>query len=159
MEKNNVQLVSDDLDSLEKGEIFLNMRKVMKLKVETISKATGVKTATIYNGIKLAQLPSNLKELISSGQIPSSKVLTLIYSLGKKSPTFHKDLEKLMLTEIRDINQRKESGEYRKRVTLYDKVEQLKKLTSNSKKKNAAVINKLIGFIEEHENMEGILDI
>lgn len=117
-----------------------------------------MKTATIYNGIKLAQLPSNLKELISSGQIPSSKVLTLIYSLGKKSPTFHKDLKKLMLTEIRDINKRKKSGDYRKRVTLYDKVEQLKKLTSNSKKKNA-VINKLIGFIEEHENMEGILDI
>jgi len=34
MEKNNVQLVSDDLDSLEKGEIFLNMRKVMKLLVK-----------------------------------------------------------------------------------------------------------------------------
>ena len=160
MENKNVQLVSDDLDSLEKGEIFLNMKIVMKLKVETISKATGVKTATIYNGIKLAQLPSNLKELISSGQIPSSKVLNLIYNIGKKyKEDSHLHLEKLMLNEIEVINQRKESGEYRKRTTLYDKVEQLKQLTSNSKKKNAAVISKLIGFIEEHENMEGILDI
>ena len=64
-----------------------------------------------------------------------------------------------MLTEIENINQRKESGEYRKRITLYDKVEQLKKLTSNSKEKNAVIIDKLIGFIEKNENMEGILDI
>jgi hypothetical protein len=159
MENNSTKLVSDNLDSLEKGEIFLNMKKTMKLKVEAIAKATGVKTATIYNGIKLAQLPSNLKELIISDQIPSSKVLTLIYSLGKKSKTFHEDLKSLMLTEIENINQRKESGEYRKRITLYDKVEQLKKLTSNSKEKNAVIIDKLIGFIEKNENMEGILDI
>jgi hypothetical protein len=159
MENNSTKLVSDNLDSLEKGEIFLNMKKTMKLKVETIAKATGVKTATIYNGIKLAQLPSNLKELIISNQIPSSKVLALIYSLGKKPKTFHEDLKSLMLTEIENINQRKESGEYRKRITLYDKVEQLKKLTSNSKEKNAVIIDKLIGFIEKNENMEGILDI
>jgi|TARA_R110000851_G_scaffold78988_2_gene174066 hypothetical protein len=159
MENNSTKLVSDNLDSLEKGEIFLNMKKTMKLKVEAIAKATGVKTATIYNGIKLAQLPSNLKELIISNQIPSSKVLALIYSLGKKPKTFHEDLKSLMLTEIENINQRKESGEYRKRITLYDKVEQLKKLTSNSKEKNAVIIDKLIGFIEKNENMEGILDI
>ena len=159
MNKEKSILVPEGTDSLEKGEIFLEMKEVMGLSVDTICIAMGIKSATVYNGIKLAHLPENLKEYIRSEQITSSKVLSLIYKLGKKSPTYHKNLKKLMLEEIENINQRKESGEYRKRVTLYDKVEQLKKITFNSKEKNAKAIAKLIIFIEEHENMEGILDI
>jgi len=159
MKSEKTKLIVDDLDSLDKGEIFLDMKEVSGMSVSTICVAMKVKPATVYNGIKLAHLPSKLKKYITSGQITSSKVLELIYKTGKKTPSYHKDLEVFILSEIKIINQRKESGEYRKRITLYDKVEQLKQLTSNSKKKNATIISKLIGFIEEHENMEGILDI
>lgn len=159
MEKDKLNLVSDDLNSLEKGEIFLNMKEIMGLSVETISQATNTKVATIYNGIKLAHLPPHLKEYIKTDQITSSSVLKLIYKLGKKSPTFHKDLEKLIKAEVEIINKRKQSGEYRKRVTLYDKFDQLKELSFNPKKENHKIIQEMIDFIEKHENMEGILDI
>lgn len=160
MEKEkNIELVSDNLDSLEKGEIFLNMKEIMGLSVKKISKATNTKAATIYNGIKLAHLPDHLKLYIQTDQIPASTVLKLIYQLGKKTPTFHRDLEKLIKEEIKLLNERKLSGEYRKRTTLYDKFDQLKELSFNPKKKNHKVIREIIEFIEEHENMEGILDI
>lgn len=85
MEKEkNTKFVSDGLDSLDKGEIFLNMKEIMGLSVKDISEATNTKAATIYNGIKLAHLPDHLKMYIKTDQISASTALKLIYQLGKK---------------------------------------------------------------------------
>jgi len=158
MKNQKLNLIEDSLSPLEKGEIFLNMKNIMGLKVKLIIQATGLKTATVYNGIRLASLPNHIKKNITDNDIPSSTVLQFINQTNK-SKNKEDNLNDLVSTEIKNILERKESGEYRNRTTIYDKIKQLKKIASKSKGKNSDNILKIIGFIEEHENMEGILEI
>ena len=148
---------SNNLSLLEKGEIFLIAKEHHGMHVDEIVHKSGNEAATVYNGIKLAHLPDRLKKYITSDQIPATTVLALTRGL-KKSPTYHAELEDKIKSVIQEIQERKDTGEYGKRVTLYDKVEQLKSLLSKKRSKNAKALAKQLVLIEEHEDMSEILD-
>lgn len=148
---------SNDFSLLEKGEIFLIANEQHGMHIKEIEKLSGCKQATVYNGIKLAHLPEKLKNYITSDKIPATTVLSLTRGL-KKSPNYHNRLEKLIKAEIAKINKRKETGEYGKRITLYDKVEQLKAILKRKRSKNAKALASQLLLIENNEDMEEIID-
>lgn len=148
---------SSTLSLLEKGEIFLEAKEFHGMHVDEIVEKSGCEQATVYNGIKLAHLPNKLKKYITSDKIPATTVLSLTRGL-KKSPSYHSELEGRIKEKIAIIQKRKKTGEYGKRITLYDKLDQLKELLEGKTGRKAKALAKSLLLIENHENMEEVID-
>lgn len=147
---------AETLPLLEQGEVFLDLKEFDGLSLKEIVENTVIKQATVYNGVKLAYLPDHIKSYIRNGDIPATTVLTLSRGLGKKSPTYHKELLELVKEEIKSLNKRKESGEYGKRVTLREKMEQLKNILNKNKTEKSKYLLTVIELIDSHDNMKEI---
>ena len=147
---------NSNISLLEKGEIFLLAKEFLGMHTDRITKLSGCQIATVYNSIKLAHLPDHLKEYITSDQITATTTLSLVRST-EKSPTFHRDVEAKIKAKIKEINEHKKSGDYGKRITLYDKVDELKRLIAKENSRKAKQLAKALALIESSDNMSEIV--
>lgn len=145
---------NSNISLLEKGEVFLLAKEFFGMHTDRITKISGCQIATVYNGIKLAHLPEHLKEYVTTNQIPATIVLSLVRDT-KKSPTFHRDIEAKVKVAIKEIEDQKESS---KRITLYSKVDELKKLIAKENSRKAKQLAKALSLIESNDNMSEIVD-
>ena len=148
---------NSNVSLLENGEVFLLAKEFFGMHTDRITKLSGCQIATVYNGIKLAHLPEHLKEYVTTNKIPATTVLSLVRST-KKSPTFHRDVEAKIKIAIKEIEDQKKSGEYGKRITLYDKIDELKRLIAKENSRKAKQLAKALALIESSDNMSEIVD-
>jgi uncharacterized protein YllA (UPF0747 family) len=142
-----------NLPLLEKGEIFLLAKEFFGMHTDRITKLSGCQIATVYNGIKLAHLPEHLKDYVTTNQIPSTTLLSLVRET-KKSPTFHRDIEAKVKVTIKEIEDQKELS---KRITLYSKIDDLKKLIAKENSLKAKQLAKALVLIESNDDMSKIV--
>lgn len=162
------------LTELEKAELFneiieLNVTKGMKKgeAVKALIVKLGISQATVYNILKLNELPEEIKESIAKNEISGSTVVTIVREV--KDVEEQKRLVKEAIDAAKVVNEKegkksKATAKDVKGLKTKSPIQRLKELSERLEKENinnvrSRVLNDLIEALETKMSTKDMIDL